>query len=184
VFTTQATSSWRPDQNVTKLLRELDTRPQPSPLVLLPLLALEPARDAIVAWAAARSLTVREGILELSDAQPNITVVGFGPEDVQTFLGLAGGLVDPLLVLNPHLFDADSIRLVEGLTRDLTDPKDRRHWTGVLASAKEHLGKLQSLTAYAFAGDLSRAVVFRSTTDWAAPFTSLYGQVDDERGGA
>jgi hypothetical protein len=26
VFTTQATSSWRPDQNVTKLLRELDTR--------------------------------------------------------------------------------------------------------------------------------------------------------------
>jgi hypothetical protein len=42
------------------------------------------------------------------------------------------------------------------------------------------LGQLESLTAYAFAPDLARVVVFRASTDWGAPLFDLSGGLEDD----
>ena len=147
----------------------------------MPLPALEPLRDDLLSWAAKRSLPVTYGLPELSDAYPDITIVGFRPENLLTFCTLAEALERPILLVNLHLFDEENLRLAEGMVADLPDPTMRRHYAPTVATAKEHLGQLQGLDAFAFASDLSRAVVFRSTADWAAPFRDLFDDFQETR---
>ena len=142
----------------------------------MPLVAIEPLRDAISTWAKDHGVPIEESILELADALPSATVVGFKPEDVRPYLALLDVLRPSIIVLNPHIFDEEGLRLVQGLVGRLTDPKDRKYYTGLIETAKSHLGKLQHLTAYAFAGELARVVVFRADTDWATP---LFALLDD-----
>lgn len=146
----------------------------------MPLPALEPVLAAITEWAQAHSLPLNEGILEVGDALPQVTVVGFDLEDVQLFLTLATGLDRPFLVVNPMELDAEGLRLIKGLADGLNDSEERRHYAGLVTAAKSHLGDLQHLTAYAFANDLSRVVVFRATTDWGEPLFSLADHLDQE----
>jgi len=142
----------------------------------LPLLALEPLRDTIAAWAKDHGVPIEESILELADALPSATVVGFEPKDVQPYLALLEALRPSIMVVTPHVFDAEGLRLVQGLVGRLTDPKDRKYYNGLIETAKSHLGTLQHLTVYAFASELARVVVFRADTDWAAP---LFALLDD-----
>jgi hypothetical protein len=145
----------------------------------LTLPTLEPVHETIASWAKEHSLPIQEGIIELGDALPCITVVGFKPEDIRLFLTLLEALKHPVLILNPHYFDEEGLRLVQGLAGRLQDPKDRRYYTGLIDTAKTHLGQLQHLTAYAFSSDLSRAVVFRAATDWAEPLFALVDRLDE-----
>ena len=148
----------------------------------MPLPVLEPLRDSLFAWAAERSLTVTHGLPELSDAFPDITIVGFDPKDLTTFCTLAAALERPLLLLHLHPFDDENLRLAEGMVAQLPDPNMRRHYAPTVVTAKEHLGLLQGLDIFAFAPDLTRAVVFRATADWAAPLRDLFDAFQDTRG--
>jgi len=146
----------------------------------LSLPALEPTVAAITEWAQARSIAVHEGILELGSALPEVTVIGFEPDDVQLFLTLAGALERPVLVLNPMTFDEQGLRLASALAQGLRDPKERQSYNAAIAEAKAHLGQLQHLTAHAFAAGLARVVTFRATTDWGDPLLNLTDDLTDE----
>jgi hypothetical protein len=146
----------------------------------LALTTLEPTRDAIVTWAQDHSVPLSEGLLELGDALPEITVVGFSPDDLEPYLALLDALHPSIVVLNPHTFDDEGLRLVQGLAGRLQDPKDRRYYNGLIEAAKSHLGQIQHLTAYAFANDLARVVVFRAATDWAEPLFALVDEPEDD----
>jgi len=139
----------------------------------LPLPALEPVLAAITEWAQARSIVVHEGILELGSALPEVTVVGFDPDDIALFLILAGALERPIVAINPLVFDEEGLRLASAFVQELREPQDRRFYNAAIADAKPHLGHLQQLVAHAFSGDLTRVVTFRATTDWGEPLLNL-----------
>jgi len=141
---------------------------------------LAPVLAALNEWARAHSVPVHEGILELSDALPQVTVVGFDPEDVDLFLTLATALERPVLVLNQMILTPESLLLVEEIAASHKPASDRRYYAGVIAAARSHLGELEGLTAYAFAPDLARVVVFRASTDWGAPLFDLSAGLDGE----
>lgn len=151
---------------------------KPAPRNLLPLVTLEPLSDVISTWAKDHRVPIVESILELADALPSATVVGFEPEDVHPYLALLEALSPSIIVVTPHVFNEEGLRLVQGLVGRLTDPKDRKYYNSLIETAKSHLGTLQHLTAYAFASELARVVVFRADTDWAAPLFALLDDVE------
>jgi hypothetical protein len=146
----------------------------------LPLPALEPTLAAITEWAQPRSIVVHEGILELGSALPEVTVVGFDPDDIELFLTLAGALDRPVVVVNPLVFDEQGLRLATALVQELREPKARRFYNAAIADAKPHLGHLQQLTVHAFSGDLTRVVTFRAATDWGEPLLNLGDDFEEE----
>jgi hypothetical protein len=146
----------------------------------LALPALEPVVTAIKEWAQARSIVVHEGLLEVGNALPEITVVGFDMNDIQLFFTLAAALDQPTLVLNPLTFDEEGMRLVNGLAQGLREPRDREYYKTAIASAKPHLGKIQEITVHAFPSGLARVVTFRAATDWGAPLLSLSQDLGEE----
>ena len=154
-------------------------RPQPLPEYPLALADLEPLVTAIREWATARSFSLSEGILELEDAFPQITVVGFAAEDLTLFLTLAAALTRPVLVLTVPPFSSEDLRLEKSLAADLRNAADVRYYAKVIDEAKTYVGMIHDITAYAFAPDLTRAVVFRASADWAEPIFSLLGRVSE-----
>jgi hypothetical protein len=142
----------------------------------VPLLALEPLSDTIALWAKEDGVPVADGFLELSDALPSVTVVGFEPEDVDAYLVLLEALRPSTLVVTPVVFQEEGLRLVQNVIGRLTDPKDRKYFNALVETARPHLGTLQRVTVYAFANELARVVIFQAETDWAAPLFSLFDE--------
>jgi hypothetical protein len=144
----------------------------------VPLLSLEPISDTIAHWAREHGVPMADGIVELADALPSVTVVAFEPEDLDGYLVLLGALRPSTIMVTPLVFDEEGLRLVQGLVGRLTDPKDRKYFNGQIENAKPHLGTLQRLRVYAFANELARVAIFHAETDWAAPLFALLDDVE------
>ena len=146
----------------------------------MPLPDLDSVLAALNEWARAHSVPVHEGILELGAAIPQVTVVGFDPQDVELFLTLATAFDRPVLVLDQTGLTPESLLLLQEMAASRKPAADRRYFAGLVAAARPHLGELESITAYAFAPDLARVVVFRATTEWGAPLFDVAGDLEAE----
>jgi hypothetical protein len=142
------------------------------------LVELESVLKRLRAWAQDHSAQVEEGIIELGESFPQLTVVGFGPDDIALFLTLAGLLRPTVVALNAPPLNEEDLRLANALAADLTDPEERAHFKKVVTAARAYLGKVHEINAAAFAPGVERAVVFRSATDWGAELFSLAARFD------
>ncbi|MEO8030108.1 MAG: hypothetical protein ABI765_04625 [Gemmatimonadota bacterium] len=134
---------------------------------------LESMVEVIGQWAKARSIPADDGILELGDSLPRVTVVAFAPEDVELFLKLAGTLQAAVVVVNAAPLTTEDLTLVKTLVENQGSNEQKRYFTKVIADAKKHLGRVHHLDAYAFAPGLERVVVLRAATEWGAPLFEL-----------
>lgn len=134
---------------------------------------LESVLKRLRTWAHGRSAGIHEGIVELGDSFPHVTVVGFEPADLALFLTLAEQLPTAVVAIDAPPLSEEDIRLATALTGELTDPGERAHFKEVMTEARNHLGKVHEIQAVAFGPGLERAVVFRSATEWGADLFSL-----------
>lgn len=134
---------------------------------------LESTLARIREWASYHNISIKEGILELGEAFPTVTVVGFAPEDVQVFLDLAGMLGSRVLVLDGATVEENELQLAADLAREVTDPEERAHSLRAVKDGRKRLGKLYQLHAVAIGPEVQRAVAFRAAADWSGELFGL-----------
>ena len=141
---------------------------------------LESTVASIGAWAktAKPAIAVHGGIIELGATFPEVTVVGFSPDDVALFLALATELPSCLVVIDAPVLTEEDLRLAEALAEGASSASDDGFPTALIEEARGHLGEIHRVTATAFAPGLGRALRFRAETDWGAPLFGLMDLID------
>lgn len=146
----------------------------------MPLDDLAPVLKILRTWARTHHVQAAEGVVELSDAMPRVTVEAYDTADIDLFLLLADQLKAKAVAIDAVVLEEEDIEMAKAFAGRISEIEERATFNRRITAARGRIGQLHRLRLTAFAPGLDRALIYNATTDWGDALFGFMRPFPDE----